>query len=206
MVETDDRLLKKLAILKNKGHLFIISGPSGVGKGTLLSLLLKKFPEILLSVSVTTRTPRIGETDGVNYHFTTRENFEEMIKQDKLIEWAEFAGNYYGTYTQSLLNAFEQSKDIALEIDVQGALQIKSKIKEAIMIFILPPSIDELEQRLLKRNTETKESIQNRLAIVREEVTKLKEFDYEIINENLDEALMYLESIVLAERSRIKRS
>lgn len=205
MVKQENSLLKELATLKDNGHVYIISGPSGVGKGTLMSLLLKQHPDISLSISVTTRQPRPGETDGINYHFKSKEEFKQMIAEDQFIEWAEFAGNYYGTCTQNLLNALSEGKNIALEIDVQGALQVKQKIKEAILIFILPPSIEELESRLLKRNTETKETIANRLDIVKRELTQLKEFDYEIINENLDDALKNLKAIIIAEQSRIRK-
>lgn len=205
MVNPDNSMLEKVVALKNSGHIYVISGPSGVGKGTLLSMILAKMPEISLSVSVTTRKPRPEEVDGVNYFFTSRENFEEMIKKELFIEWAEFAGNYYGTYTKSMLDALVQGHDIALEIDVQGALQIKKLIKEATLIFILPPSIEELESRLFKRNTETRESIDRRLAVVRQEITLVNQFDYEFVNGNLDEAMRYLEAIILAERSRIKK-
>ncbi|MFH0702356.1 MAG: guanylate kinase [bacterium] len=188
---------------KNKSHIFVISGPSGVGKGTLLSMLIKKHPEISLSISVTTRKPRHKETDGVNYFFTAKEIFENLIKEEKLLEWAEFAGNYYGTYLKTVEKALSENKDIALEIDVKGAVQIKEKIKEAVLIFIMPPSMEELQTRLFKRSTESKEIIEKRLAVVTSEIESKKEFDYEIINEDLDEALRNLEAIILAERCRI---
>lgn len=191
--------------LENIGRIFVISGPSGVGKGTLLKLLLDKHPEITLSVSATTRIPRPGEVDGVNYFFTTKENFQELIKAGKLLEWAKFAGNYYGTYLETVQETLCAGNDIALEIDVQGAMQIKDKRKDAILIFIAPPSIEELESRLINRNTESKEAIERRLAVVKSEIEKIQEFDYKIVNDDLDEALKNLESIIIAERCRIRK-
>lgn len=187
-----------------KGRIFIISGPSGVGKGTSLSLLLREHPEIVLSTSLTTRNPRKGEKEGVDYFFTTKEHFEEMIKEGKLLEWAEFAGNYYGTCIDVVNNIISQGKDIILEIDVQGALQVKEKIKDITLIFIMPPSFDELESRLYNRNTDTKENIEKRLAIFRDEIEKKKDFDYEIVNKDLDETVKKLEEIIIKERDKNK--
>lgn len=187
-----------------RGNIFVISGPSGVGKGTLLSLLLEKHPEITLSISVTTRNPRPGEANGTNYFFITKDEFSSLIEQEKLLEWAEFAGNYYGTYVETVEEALEEGKDIALEIDVQGAMQIKKKIKDAILILISPPSLEELEARLVGRNTETREVIEKRLSIVKSELEKKAEFNYSVVNKDLKEALLNLEAIVLAERCRIK--
>jgi guanylate kinase len=189
--------------MKKRGHIFVISGPSGVGKGTLLALLLKEHPEISLSISATTRLPRPQETDGINYFFISKEDFKEKIKKDRFLEWAEFAGNYYGTYKNLVENALNDEKDIALEIDVQGAIQIKNKIKDAILIFISPPSMEELEQRLINRNTESKQVIEKRLAIVKSEIGKIKEFDYEVVNDKLEDALKKLEAIILAQRCKI---
>ncbi|OGI21670.1 MAG: guanylate kinase [Candidatus Melainabacteria bacterium RIFOXYA12_FULL_32_12] len=193
-----------LANVNRKGRVFIISGPSGVGKGTLLSLLIGKHPEIVLSVSVTTRKPRTGEVHGVNYIFISKEEFEEMIEKDEFLEWAVFAGNYYGTYANIVQESLNMGLDVALEIDVKGALQVKEKLKDAILIFILPPSIAELQTRLFKRKTDSQESIQKRLSIVKSEIEKKHLFDYEIVNQDLDTAIKNLEAIVLAERCRIR--
>lgn len=179
-----------------RGNIFVISGPSGVGKGTLLALLLKKHPEITLSVSATTRTPRPGETDKVNYFFITKEEFCKKIKNGEFLEWAEFAGNYYGTYQQCVEEILDQGLDIALEIDVKGALQIKNKLNDAILIFIAPPSYDELERRLKERNTDSEEAINKRLSIVKSELDKISEFDYKVINNTLETALKKLETII----------
>lgn len=191
--------------IENKGCIYVISGPSGVGKGTLMALLLDEHPEIALSVSVTTRKPRLGEIDGVDYYFTSKENFQNLAERDKFLEWAEFAGNFYGTYASTVEKSLTEGKEIALEIDVNGALQVKNKIKEAILIFIEPPSIEALQSRLFKRSTESQEVIEKRLSIVKQEFEMKNQFDYSIINEELDEAFKNLESIVLAERCKIKK-
>jgi guanylate kinase len=180
----------------NTGKIFVISGPSGVGKGTLLKLLLNKHPEISLSTSATTRNPRKGEVDGINYFFLPKEQFEESIKNDEFLEWAKFADNYYGTYKKTVQNILQTGKNIALEIEVQGAMQVKKKMPEAVLIFISPPSIDELKDRLINRNTESEEIIRKRLSIVESEYKMKENFDYEIINDNLDTALVELEKII----------
>ena len=183
--------------MKKTGSIFVISGPSGVGKGTLLALLLEKHPEISLSISATTRAPRPREVNGINYFFISKDEFLENIKKDEFLEWAEFAGNYYGTYQNLVKNALNEGKDVALEIDVQGAMQIKNKIADVILVFISPPSIEVLEQRLINRNTESKQLIEKRLAVVKTEIEKIKEFDYEVVNDKLEEALKKLETIVI---------
>jgi len=186
-----------------KGNIFVISGPSGVGKGTLLKMLLTKHPEISLSISATTRTPRQDEVQGENYFFVTKEKFEESIEKGEFLEWAKFADNYYGTYKKTVEKALSEGKNLALEIDVQGAMQIKEKMPEAILIFVSPPSIEELASRLKGRNTETEEVIQKRLSIAESEFKKKKYFDFEIINDNLDITLEELTNIVLS-RGAIK--
>ena len=178
-----------------KGNLYIISGCSGVGKGTLLKKFLENNPEIKLSISATTRQPRKGEENGVNYFFISREEFLNSVKNNEFLEWAEFSGNYYGTklnFTQKTLNS---GTDLILEIDVQGAKQVKEKMPEAVSIFIMPPSVEELEQRLRGRHTEDEQTIQKRLHEVSREIEAGKTFDYKIVNDNLDTALMKLEQI-----------
>jgi len=187
-----------------KGTLFVISGPSGVGKGTLVSMLRKNHPEIKLSVSATTRNPRPGEINGVHYFFLTKEDFKNRIKSGEFLEWAEFSGNFYGTNKNFVEKMLKDGQNIILEIEVQGALQVKNKLQEAILIFIEPPSFEELKSRLLKRSTESEEEIQKRLAVVKTELHQKKEFNYVMVNDNLDTALQNLETIILKEIDGIK--
>ena len=187
-----------------KGTLFVISGPSGVGKGTLVSMLRKNHPEIKLSVSATTRNPRPGEINGVHYFFLTKEDFKNRIESGEFLEWAEFSGNFYGTNKNFVEKMLKDGHNIILEIDVQGALQVKNKLQEAILIFIEPPCFEELKLRLLKRSTETEEEIQKRLAVVKSELQQKQEFNYVIVNDNLDTAFKNLENIILKEIDGIK--
>ena len=179
--------------------LFVISGSSGVGKGTVLKGFLEKNPNFMLSISCTTRKPRNGEIDGVNYFFLTKDDFTECIKNSKFLEWAEFAGNYYGTKKKYILQCLENNKDIILEIDTQGALQIKKQMPEAVLIFICPPSYETLEERLRGRHTEDEETIRKRLEQVKIELERAKNFDYQIINDNLNEAIERLEKVIKKE-------
>lgn len=189
-----------------KGNVFVISGPSGVGKGTLLNKLLQIKPEIKVSVSATTRAPRNGEVNGVNYFFTTKENFKNQIDNGEFIEWAEFAGNYYGTYFKTVQDAVNKGIDIALEIEVQGAMQIRKKIPEAVLIFILPPSFEELKNRLMLRNTETTESMEKRLSIVKKEIETAEQFDYKVVNNDLEVALNDLSDLISKEQEKVKNN
>ena len=164
-----------------KGRLFIIAGCSGVGKGTLLNLFLEHNPNVKLSISATTRLPREGETDGINYFFITKEEFKHLIENNEFLEWAEFSGNLYGTKKSFVEKTLNKGTDLILEIEVQGAKQVKEKMPDAISIFIMPPSIEELEQRLRGRKTETEEAIQKRLHEVKREIEAGKHFDYKIV-------------------------
>ncbi len=181
---------------KQKGKLFVISGSSGVGKGTLLKLLLQNNPHINLSISVTTRHPRRGEIDGVNYFFTTEEDFLNSVENNEFLEWAEFNGNFYGTKQAYVEKTLAKGEDLILEIETRGALQIKQKLADAILIFILPPSIEELEKRLRGRNTEDETAIRNRLKEAFREIECSKDYDYRIVNDNLEKALEELQSII----------
>ena len=181
---------------KRKGKLFVISGCSGVGKGTLLKVFLEKNPQIELSISATTRKPRPGEVDGVNYFFLTKEEFETALKNNEFLEWAEFNGNFYGTKEAYVEKKLNEGKNVILEIETRGAFQIKEKKTDVVLIFILPPSLDELEHRLRGRNTEDEAAIQNRLYEAYRELECSKKYDYCIVNDDLNQAVKELEEVI----------
>lgn len=189
---------------KNSGtkKLFVISGSSGVGKGTVLKGFLEKNPNFMLSISCTTRAPRKGEVDGVNYFFLTKEEFQNCIDNDKFLEWAEFAGNRYGTKKKYIQQCLEEGKDIILEIDTQGALQVKKQMPEAVLIFICPPSLETLENRLRGRHTEDEATIQKRLQEVKIELERAENFDYKVVNDDLENAIAELEKIIIGEQEK----
>ena len=178
--------------------LFVISGSSGVGKGTVIKEFLKKHPDFKLSVSCTTRTKREGEVHGVNYFFLTQEEFQNCIKNNEFLEWAEFSGNYYGTKKSFVEQCLENGDNIILEIDTKGALNVKKLMPDAVLIFIMPPSFEELEKRLRGRHTETEEAIQKRLASIKLEMENSKQFQHEVVNDTVDNAVKQLEMILLA--------
>jgi guanylate kinase len=184
---------------------FIISAPSGSGKTTLVSRLLAKVPGLMFSVSYTTRKPRGEEVDGQSYRFVGREDFESMIARDEFLEWAEVFGNYYGTHRGILEEAQAQGKDLVLDIDVQGARQLRSRIPEAVSVFILAPSRQILEQRLRARGEDREEVIERRLRDAAEEIRQYSLYDYVLINRDLDESDATLNAIVRAERVRRSR-
>ena len=184
--------------------LFVLSGSSGVGKGTVLKGFLERNPDFMLSISCTTRKPRQGEIDGVNYFFMTREEFKNCIENNKFLEWAEFAGNFYGTKKKYIKQCLEEGKNVILEIDTQGALQVKKQMPEAVLIFIAPPSLEALEARLRGRHTEDEETIQKRLEQVRAEIKRSENFDYRIVNDRLEDAILRLEEIVKGEIENAK--
>lgn len=185
-----------------QGKLFIISGCSGVGKGTLLKMLLQNNPDIKLSISATTRLPRTGEIDGENYFFITKEDFKAAIENNEFLEYAEFSGNFYGTKKNFVEKTLNKGIDLILEIEVQGAKQVKEKMPDAVSIFIMPPSVQVLEERLRGRHTEDEETIQKRLNEVKREIEAGNKFNYQVINDNLDEALSNLQNIINTERNR----
>lgn len=182
------------------GHLFIVSAPSGAGKTTLVRLLLEKDPGIRVSISSTTRPPRTGENDGREYHFVDVQYFLEMVSRGDFLEWAEVHGNYYGTSRRWIEAEMTAGRDVLLEIDWQGAQQVRKAFPAAIGIFILPPSLEELKSRLSGRGTDSAETIARRIAAARDEMRHVDEFDYVIINDDLQQALGNLRSIVSATR------
>ncbi len=190
-----------------KGLLFVISGPSGTGKGTVMKHLLET-GEYFYSVSATTRAPRGEDKEGVTYYFVTREQFEEKIAQGEMLEYAEYSGNYYGTPKFAVENALAAGKNVILEIETLGALQVKKIMPEAVLIFILPPDIETLRARLVGRGTESAEVIETRMAQVQREVALLGEYDYAVVNENgkSEEAAKAIMGIAASEKLRASRN
>jgi len=182
-----------------KKKLFVLSGSSGVGKGTVINGFLKRNPNFSLSISCTTRKMRQGEVDGVNYFFLSKEEFNQSIKNNEFLEWAEFAQNCYGTKRAFVEKCLNNGKDLILEIETKGALKVKEQMPDAVLIFIAPPSSEELEFRLRNRHTEDEATIQKRLSEVREEIERAKNYDYTIINDDLERAISELETIIKKE-------
>lgn len=185
-----------------KGLLILISGPSGTGKGTVCDLLRKNHPEISYSISATTRQPRPGEQDGVNYYFYDKEKFRQMIDAGELLEWAEVYGNYYGTPKQKVLDRLNAGEDILLEIDTQGALNVMKAVPEGLFIFLLPPSLEELANRLKGRGTETEESLQRRLGAAVDEIKIAHNYRYVVVNDKVEAAEKAIAGIIEAEHHR----
>lgn len=187
-----------------KGKTFIISGPSGVGKSTVLSALLEKRKDLYFSVSATTREPRPGELDGIHYHFMDVESFRKWIAMDQFLEYAEYVGNFYGTPKRYVDEAMEQGRDVILDIEIQGAIQVTSKRPETVRIFIAPPSWGELERRLTERGTDSKDKIQKRLLRAKVEFQTAHTYDYFVINDTVENAVRELEAIMTAEHCKPK--
>ena len=180
------------------GKLIVIAGPSGVGKGTLVNMLVSRHSQLKLSISATTRQPRPGEQDGIDYFFLSQQDFEMAIDGGELLEWAEYAGNYYGTPKTQVVEQINLGNYIILEIEVEGARAIATMFPEAQRIFILPPSIEELEQRIRSRGTNSEESIANRLKIAQQEIAAGSEFDCQIVNDDLETAIAKLETAIFS--------
>lgn len=192
--------------MKEKGLLIVLSGPSGVGKGTVRKAVFSR-PDAKFeySISMTTRKPRPGEVDGVDYFFRSREEFEQLISEGKLLEYAEYVGNYYGTPLDYVNETLDSGKDVFLEIEVQGARQVREKIPEGLFIFLMPPSLDELENRIVGRGTESVELIHNRMDAARREIELMSLYDYIVENDNVDSAVDRINAIVQAEHLRSER-
>ena len=193
---------------KQRGQLIVLSGPSGVGKSTVIAELFSQRKNIHFSVSYTTRAPRVGEQDGVNYNFVTREEFEGMIARDELLEYAEYVNNYYGTSMEDTIAfckmAGEAGVDVLLDIEVQGAAKVRARCPDALFIFIIPPSFEELSRRLHGRHTDSEEVIAGRLAKAKEESTQISNYDYLVINDKVSNAVREIEAILTAAQCRVK--
>lgn len=191
--------------MNKQGTLIVLSGFSGAGKGTAVKEILARRPDIYFSVSFTTRKPREGEQDGVNYNFTTRADFEARIQAGEFLEYAEYNGNFYGTSMKVLREKLAEGVDVLLEIDVQGAAKVREKLPEAVLIFLIAPSFAELEARLRGRGSETEESVQRRLAIAREEAKAVAGYDYIIVNDTIPQTVAEFFAILTAEGCRRER-
>ena len=179
------------------GRLIVFTGPSGVGKGTLLKALRDRYPNLKLSISATTRQPRPGEVDGKDYYFVSREQFQTMVENGDLLEWAEFAGNFYGTPKTAVQQHLDEGEWIILEIELEGARQVRHTFPQALQLFVLPPSLDELEQRIRQRGKDSEEAIVRRMARAQVEIDAAPEFDVQIVNDDLETALQQLETAIL---------
>ncbi|WP_085992441.1 guanylate kinase [Oceanobacillus senegalensis] len=192
-------------MIDEKGILFILSGPSGVGKGTVRKRLFEKATDLQYSISMTTRDKRPGETDGIDYFYKTKEEFEQLIEANELLEYAKYVNNYYGTPRRYVEETLEKGDDVFLEIEVQGALQVKENFPEGVFIFLFPPSLDELKNRILGRGTESNDLVINRLKEARKEIEMMDAYDYVVVNDQVDHAVSKIESIIQSEHLKRER-
>ena len=192
--------------MSDQGILAVVSGFSGAGKGTLMKALLEKHHNYALSISATTREPREGERDGREYFFVTREKFEEMIREGELIEHAQYVNNYYGTPRQYVFQQMADGRDVILEIEIQGALKIKERFPEALLIFVMPPSADELKRRLVGRGTESMEVIDRRMRRAAEEAAGITSYDYILINDTLDACVEEMHQLIQTQNKKVSQN
>ena len=192
--------------MKPQGVLLVLSGPSGAGKGTICEQLCNKRKNLAYSVSATTRAPRKGEVDGRDYFFVTIEKFKEMIANNELLEHAEIYGNYYGTPRSYVMSILDEGRDVVLEIDPQGALQVKESFPDAVFVFVVPPSLDELSKRIYKRGTDSEEVIKRRLSAATSELAYASKYDYIVVNDEVEKATNKVSNILDAERNRAVRT
>jgi guanylate kinase len=191
--------------MNKKGVLIVISGPSGAGKGTICKALLENDKDLFLSISATTRDPRQGEAEGINYYYLTRDEFKEKIQKGDFLEWAEVYGNFYGTPKSKVEDMLNSGKNVILEIDIQGALRVKENSKDGVFIFILPPSMEELKNRITNRGTETPEALVERFNSAYKEINYISKYNYGVVNDTVDEAVKKVQNIILAEQCRVDR-
>ncbi|MBD7910393.1 MULTISPECIES: guanylate kinase [Clostridium] len=191
--------------MNKRGVLIVISGPSGAGKGTICKALLEKHDDLYLSVSATTREPRKGEVHGVNYYFLTKDEFRKRIDRNDFLEWAEVYENFYGTPRSSVDKMLDEGKNVILEIDIQGALKVKENCEDGVFIFILPPSMEELKQRIINRGSETPESLMRRFTSAYQEINYISKYNYGVINDKVEDAVVKIENILVAEQCRVDR-
>lgn len=192
--------------MQEKGLLIVLSGPSGVGKGTVRKAIFSQADTAFeYSISMTTRAPREGEVDGVDYFFKTKEEFEQLIREGKLLEYAQFVGNYYGTPVDYVRETLDRGKDVFLEIEVEGAKQVREKFPDGLFIFLAPPSLSELKNRIVTRGTETEDVINNRLKVAKEEIEMMHLYDYVVENDQVELAVERIKAIVIAEHHRRER-
>lgn len=194
-----------MTMSRGKGLLIVISGPSGAGKGTICKRFMERNKNVALSVSATTRSPRNGEVEGVNYYFMSKEKFKEKINDNDFLEYAEVYDNYYGTPKSNVQEMLDSGKDVILEIDIQGALKVKENSEEGVFIFILPPSMEELKQRIINRGSETQESLMKRFKSAYKEINFVSRYNYAVVNDEVEIAVEKLEAIICAEKCRVDR-
>ena len=192
-------------VIDKKGLLLVVSGPSGAGKGTICKVLMDRNKDLKLSVSATTRQPRTGEVEGVNYFFLTHEKFNDMISKNEFLEYANTYSNFYGTPKGPVMECLEKGQDVVLEIEMQGARQIKEVYPEGVFIFVLPPSLEELKSRIVGRGTETQEEIEKRFSCAFEEINQIVNYDYFIVNEDIEKSVSDVEAIICAEKNKVTR-